>query len=469
MTDYFKIKCSRIKKKSSLNIPNKENSSPSSHLRGEYHICMYIDAEEHELGDLGEPANYKAALLDPESEKWLNAMNVVMKSMKDNEVWVLVELPPNGKTVGSKWLFKKKTDMDGVVHTYNARLVAKGYTQTSGIDYEETFSPFADIRAIRILIAIAASTEIEAEYIDAFNSSKEAVWVRKFISGLGVVPIIEEPISIYCDNTRAIAIANESGITKGARHFHAKIHYLREVIKYGDIKLEKVHTDDNLADPFTKAPNFPKLEGRRWGRSIPQNQGDVNDALGYKKKAIVITSYPLTLVAEKMNSDDKKEDKKDDEKKMDMSKVKCYNFKKEGQFAKDCKKVKVKDYNYFKTKMLLGKKDNDKQVLLANDQFLSESDEISSSAEETISEVAYYTFQSESESEFETSQYYSNSTNYGLFVNNDDDQENFQDAVESASEYFIENYIDSQKDYDKSEVDHNDYEEKEHLVDKLIQ
>ncbi|GJV16497.1 retrotransposon protein, putative, ty1-copia subclass [Tanacetum coccineum] len=527
-------------------------------------MCLYIDAEEHELGDLGEPANYKAALLDPESDKWLNAMNVEMQSMKDNEVWVLVELPPNGKTVGSKWLFKKKTDMDGAIHTYKARLVAKGYTQTSRIDYEKTFSPVADIRAIRILIAIAAyydyeiwqmdvktaflngylneevymeqpegfvnpkypnrvcklkhsiyglkqasrqwnkhfddeikkfgfsqnadepcvylkasgsnvtflilyvddilimgnsipmlqdvksylgrcfamkdlgeaayilgikiyrdrsrwliglcqsayikkilkrfhmenskrgsipmqeklrlsksqgastpaelkrmqnvpyasavgsimyavrctrpdvafaqnitsrfqqnpgdlhwttvknilkylrntkdmflvyggdlkrelrvscytdagyltdaddlksqtgyvfvlnggvvdwksakqsifaTSSAEAEYIAAFDASKEAVWVRKFISGLGVVPTIEKPINMYCDNTGAIAIANESGITKGARHFRAKVHYLREVIEFGDIKLEKVHTDDNLADPFTKALAFPK-------------------------------------------------------------------------------------------------------------------------------------------------------------------------------------------------------------------
>ncbi|GJZ18334.1 retrotransposon protein, putative, ty1-copia subclass [Tanacetum coccineum] len=97
-------------------------------------MCLYIDAEEHELGDLGEPANYKAALLDPESDKWLNAMNVEMQSMKDNEVWELVELPPGAKTVGHKWLFKKKTDMDGAVHTYKARLVAKGFTQTPGID-----------------------------------------------------------------------------------------------------------------------------------------------------------------------------------------------------------------------------------------------------------------------------------------------------------------------------------------------
>nr|GFA12732.1 hypothetical protein [Tanacetum cinerariifolium] len=405
-------------------------------------MCLYIEAEEHELGDLGEPANYKAALLDLD-----------------------------------KWLFKKKADMDENVHIYKARLVAKGYTQTSGIDYEETFSPVADIRAIRILIDIAAyydykiwqmdvktaflngylneevhmekpkgfvnpeypngvcklkrsiyglkqasrqwnkrfddeikkfgfiqncdepcvyqkasgsnntflilyvddilimgnsipmlqsvktylgkcfamkdlgeaayiigikiyrdrlkqlislcqsayiekilkrycmenskrgssimyavrctrldvafaqehnkpistksrrysldycqehyevfcytdagyltdaddlksqtgyvfvlnggavdwksdkqsifaTSSAEAEYIAAFDASKEAVWVRKFISGLRVVPTIKKPISMYCDNTGAIAIANKSGITKGARHFHTKVHYL---------------------------------------------------------------------------------------------------------------------------------------------------------------------------------------------------------------------------------------------------
>ncbi|GKD32599.1 hypothetical protein Tco_1248108 [Tanacetum coccineum] len=106
--------------------------------------------------------------------------------------------------------------------------------------------------------SIFATSSAEAEYIVAYDASKEAAWVKKFISGLGVVPTIEEPINIYCDNTGAITIANESGITKGARHFHAKVHYLREVIEYCDIKFEKVHTDDNLADPFTKALTFPK-------------------------------------------------------------------------------------------------------------------------------------------------------------------------------------------------------------------
>ncbi|GJU28948.1 hypothetical protein Tco_1172537 [Tanacetum coccineum] len=96
------------------------------------------------------------------------------------------------------------------------------------------------------------------EYIAAFDASKEAVWIRKFISGLGVVPIIEEPINMYCDNIRAIVIAKDHGVTKGARHFHTKVHYLRETIEMGDVRIEKVDTDDNLADPFTKALAFPK-------------------------------------------------------------------------------------------------------------------------------------------------------------------------------------------------------------------
>ncbi|GJR69259.1 retrovirus-related pol polyprotein from transposon TNT 1-94 [Tanacetum coccineum] len=293
---------------------------------------------------------------------------------------------------------------------------------------------------------------------------------------------------------------------------------------------------------------------------LKQNQGDVNDAMGYKKKAVMVTSDPLALVTEQtkvrkrrekvvvqsesegsddedisdlkkitvllakafnrkkyyakptnnnlrtslassstnkkpeyVKSHEKKEDKKADEKKRDMSKVKCYNCKKEGYFAKDCKKAKVKDYNYYKTKMLLAKKDGDEQVLLAEDQawmesssdsdqeinanmvfiakmekVLSDSEESSSSAEETIAEVSYYSSDSESEFEYGTSEYYDNSTNYGLFVDNDNDQEIFHDAIESASENFNENHIVSQKDHDESEVDHNGSKEKDYLVDKLI-
>ncbi|GJV02276.1 hypothetical protein Tco_1335845 [Tanacetum coccineum] len=106
--------------------------------------------------------------------------------------------------------------------------------------------------------SIFVASSIDVEYIAAFDASREAIWICKFIFGLGTVPIIKEPINMYCDNTGAIAIAKDYGVTKGARHFYAKVHYLREMIEMGDVRIEKVDTDDNLADPFTKALAFPK-------------------------------------------------------------------------------------------------------------------------------------------------------------------------------------------------------------------
>ncbi|GJR58698.1 retrotransposon protein, putative, ty1-copia subclass [Tanacetum coccineum] len=234
-------------------------------------LCLYGDAEKHELGDLDETANYKAALSDPEYDKWLNAMNVEMQSMKDNEVWELVDLPPNGKTVSHKWLFKKKTDMDGAVHTYKARLVAKGFTPTPRIDYEETFSPVADIRAIRILIAIAAFYDYEIWQMDVKTSFLNGYLNEENITsrfqqnpGDAHLTVVKNILKYLCNTKdmflvyRAIAIAKDYGVTKGARHFHVKVHYLRETIEMGDVRIEKVNTDDNLADPFTKALAFSK-------------------------------------------------------------------------------------------------------------------------------------------------------------------------------------------------------------------
>ncbi|GKE69241.1 hypothetical protein Tco_1527313 [Tanacetum coccineum] len=223
---------------------------------------------------------------------------------------------------------------------------------------------------------------------------------------------------------------------------------------------------------------------------LKKNQGDVNDVMGYRKKAVVVTSDPLVLVAEStkinvllakafnrkkyyakptnnnlrtslassssvnkkpgyMKSEEKKEDKKADEKKQDMSKVKT----KRGWSPVV---IQIKRSMKIWSSWLKWKK------------VLSNSEETSSSAEETIAEVPYYTSDSESEFEYETLEYYDNSTNYGLFVDNDDDQEIFHSAIEFASENFNENHIVSQTDHDQSEVDHNDSEEKDHLVDKLI-
>ncbi|KAI3819532.1 hypothetical protein L1987_13373 [Smallanthus sonchifolius] len=105
--------------------------------------------------DQAEPTSYKSAILDSESKKWLEAMDAEIQSMYDNHVWDLVDLHPKSQTVGSNWIFKKKIEMDGNVETFKARLVVKGFTQTQGIDYDETFSPVAMLKSISILLAIA--------------------------------------------------------------------------------------------------------------------------------------------------------------------------------------------------------------------------------------------------------------------------------------------------------------------------
>ena len=106
--------------------------------------------------DHDEPTSYKEAISSPDSDRWLEAMKSKMQSMYDNQVWTLID-PPNGlKTIGCKWVFKKNTIMDGNVHTFKAQLVAKGFKQTHGVDYDETFSPAAMLKSIRILLAIVA-------------------------------------------------------------------------------------------------------------------------------------------------------------------------------------------------------------------------------------------------------------------------------------------------------------------------
>ena len=100
------------------------------------------------LLDHGEPMNYEEAMLSPDSAKWLEAMKSEMGSMYENKVWTWVDLPDDRQAIENKWIFKKKTDADGNVTVYKARLLAKGFRQVQGIDYDETFSPVAMLKFV---------------------------------------------------------------------------------------------------------------------------------------------------------------------------------------------------------------------------------------------------------------------------------------------------------------------------------
>ncbi|KAJ9547196.1 hypothetical protein OSB04_019739 [Centaurea solstitialis] len=89
-----------------------------------------------------------------------------MKSMKDNDVWDLVELPKDAKPIGYKWIFKTKKDSNGNIERYKARLVAKGFTQKEGIDYKETFSPVSSKDSFRTIMALVAHYDLELHQMD---------------------------------------------------------------------------------------------------------------------------------------------------------------------------------------------------------------------------------------------------------------------------------------------------------------
>ena len=132
----------------------------------------------------GDPTSLKEALASSDKTKWVNAMEKEMESLHVNEVWDLVELPKDKKTVGSKWVFKTKRSANGTVERHKARLVAQGYSQRYGQDYDETFSPVVRFESLRTVIALAVQNSLKLCQMDvttAFLNGelKEEVYMKQ--------------------------------------------------------------------------------------------------------------------------------------------------------------------------------------------------------------------------------------------------------------------------------------------------
>lgn len=112
------------------------------------------------------PQTYKEALESPQSEKWIEAMDNEIASIRANHTWDLTYLPHGRKPIGAKWVYKIKRDETGNVLAFKARLVAKGFVQKKGIDYWETFAPVAKMTSIRVIFAIAAHEGWDIQQMD---------------------------------------------------------------------------------------------------------------------------------------------------------------------------------------------------------------------------------------------------------------------------------------------------------------
>ncbi|KAD4586555.1 hypothetical protein E3N88_24156 [Mikania micrantha] len=126
-----------------------------------------------------EPKNYHIALRDI---GWVEAMQLELLQFKKQQVWELVSLPPGKCAIGTKWVFRNKTDEKGQIIKNKARLVVQGFCQEEGIDYDETFAPVARLEAIRLFLAYAALHKLKVFQMDVksaflYGKIKEEVYV----------------------------------------------------------------------------------------------------------------------------------------------------------------------------------------------------------------------------------------------------------------------------------------------------
>src|SRR6218665_1880565 len=126
-----------------------------------------------------EPRSYKEAVSGKQAEQWRIAMDKEIESLKQNGTWILTELPENKIVIGSKWVYKVKMNEKGNFTRYKARLVAQGYSQKYGEDYDEVFAPVAKPTTLRTILTIAGLKgmivkhyDVETAYLNADLSHK---------------------------------------------------------------------------------------------------------------------------------------------------------------------------------------------------------------------------------------------------------------------------------------------------------
>ncbi|GJX31721.1 zinc finger, CCHC-type containing protein [Tanacetum coccineum] len=123
----------------------------------QYSYCYSIEED---------PRTYNEAMQSRDAAFWKEAIDDEIGSIMENNTWVLSDLPPGCKSLGCKWIFKKKMKVDGAIDKFKARLVIQGFRQKEGIDYFDTYAPVARITTIRLLLALAAIHNLVIHQMD---------------------------------------------------------------------------------------------------------------------------------------------------------------------------------------------------------------------------------------------------------------------------------------------------------------
>ncbi|KAL8153044.1 hypothetical protein V2J09_010804 [Rumex salicifolius] len=206
---------------------------------------VYAVESECDLSLGEDPISFRKAMESDNSEKWLIAMKEELKSMSDNNVWDLVELPKGVKIVGSKWVYKTKRDSKGNVERYKARLVAKGFTQKDGIDYKETFAPVSKKDSLRIVLALVAHYDLELHQMDVKTA---------FLNGE-----LEE--EVYMDQPEGfLATGNEHKVCK----LRKSIYGLKQASRQWYLKFNDTITSYGFVEMTVDRCIYIKISGSRF-------------------------------------------------------------------------------------------------------------------------------------------------------------------------------------------------------------
>ncbi|GJP65472.1 hypothetical protein CLOP_g22355, partial [Closterium sp. NIES-67] len=212
-------------------------------------LTVSRDIEEDEIAHcywapIPEPKTREEALNGPNGEKWKASEDEEFGSLIENETWDLCDLPPGKKAITSKMIYRHKYGPEGELTRYKSRLVARGFQQTKGKDYDEVFAPVGKGTTLRVLLAIAALLGWKIRQMDI-----EVVWLRRLLEELGVGQ--EEPTVVFCDNESAVKLAKNACLHGLTKHIRPKWHWVRRLLDK-EVRLEIVKTHQQAADIFTK-------------------------------------------------------------------------------------------------------------------------------------------------------------------------------------------------------------------------
>ena len=191
-------------------IGRREESPPKRHSpekigkKSRYEVANFVQGNLDKMARAFEAALYEEEITQSAEETmkhklWREAMITEMRTLMRNNTWVNGKFPEGVKTVGCRWVFTIKRRPDDTIERYKARLVAKGYTQTYGIDCDETFSPVAKINTLRVLFSIAANKDWPLHQFDVTNA---------FLHGELPKPVFMEPHPVLPMSSRLGRCAN---------------------------------------------------------------------------------------------------------------------------------------------------------------------------------------------------------------------------------------------------------------------